>query len=315
MSRQPARSDVRLRWLVGGALALTSMAWLAIGWQRLKRTAAIAADSHNQGIRGGYIQAGPYRMFSRRVLRPGTHCTAPRPVVVLVHGLGISSRYMESLALALSDDFQVLAPDLPGYGESAGRRNGVNRVLTVDQLADALWLWLRACGIGRACFVANSFGCQVLAALGERHPEVVERLVLQGPTVDRHARRLITQIWRDWRNSRREAPHSTAALSRIDYAKAGLCHIAIGLRYMLRDSIERRLPRIAAPVLVVCGSRDVVSPPLWGAELVQRLPHGQLLVLNNGTHTLNYVFPYSLAQAIRPFLSAYASSQAAGQRL
>lgn len=40
------------------------------------------------------------------------------PVVVLVHGLVISSRYMEPLALALAaNGYRVLAPDLPGYGE------------------------------------------------------------------------------------------------------------------------------------------------------------------------------------------------------
>jgi 2-hydroxy-6-oxonona-2,4-dienedioate hydrolase len=45
---------------------------------------------------------------------------AERPPVVLVHGYGMSSRYMAPLAEALACDFQVYAPDLPGFGRSDG---------------------------------------------------------------------------------------------------------------------------------------------------------------------------------------------------
>lgn len=43
---------------------------------------------------------------------------AERLPVVLVHGLMASSRYMAPIARHLAQDFQVFAPDLPGFGKS-----------------------------------------------------------------------------------------------------------------------------------------------------------------------------------------------------
>jgi 2-hydroxy-6-oxonona-2,4-dienedioate hydrolase len=57
-----------------------------------------------------------------------------RPPVVLVHGYGMSSRYMVPLALELARDFVVYVPDLPGFRRSSKPR----KVLDIVELADAL---------------------------------------------------------------------------------------------------------------------------------------------------------------------------------
>jgi pimeloyl-ACP methyl ester carboxylesterase len=216
---------------------------------------------------------------------------------------------MEPLAGALGGDFRVLAPDLPGFGES----DKPHHILDVDELADALALWLDASGIARAAFIGNSFGCQVLAALAVRHPGVVDRLVLQGPTVDPQARNLFVQFWRDIINGRRE-PVPMGPLARIDYAKAGLRRALLTMRVLIRDRIEERLPRITAPTLVLHGSRDPVSPQAWAEEATRLLPHGRLVVVEGGTHTLNYTYPEKFAAAILPFLKeAGAAASAASE--
>ncbi|QSN64672.1 alpha/beta fold hydrolase (plasmid) [Caballeronia sp. M1242] len=281
---------------VAGTCALA--AWAAVEWKRLKRTPALSEASANAGITVRTTQAGPYRMFSRQARHEGR---ASRVPVVLVHGLVISSRYMEPLALTLRDaidGLDVHAPDLPGFGESPTRE----RALTVPELADALRLWLAARGIDKAVFIGNSFGCQILAEFAARFPGCVDKLVLQGPTVDRAARFLPAQMLRDWRNGRLERARSAAALGRIDYAKAGLLRAFATMRELVRDRIEDKLSRVQAPTLVVVGSRDPVVPLAWAREVTERLPHGELLVIEGGTHTLNYVYPHSMALAIRPFL-------------
>jgi len=282
--------------VIAGLGACALAAWATIEWMRLKRTPALSDESARAGITVRYTQAGPYRMFSRHAACGAGH--AKRLPVVLVHGLVISSRYMEPLALALRDDFDVYAPDLPGFGESALH----GRALSVPELADALRLWLGARGIGRAMLVGNSFGCQILADFAARYPESVDRLVLQGPTVDRKARSLVVQIGRDWRNGRLERTRSSATIGRIDYAKAGLLRAVATMRALICDRIESKLARIAAPTLVVAGSRDAVAPLAWASEVAARVPNGALLTIDGGTHTLNYVYPHSLALAIRPFL-------------
>lgn len=97
--------------------------------------------------------------------------------VILVHGLGMSSRYMIPIARHLAPLLRVYAPDLPGFGLSEKPR----RAFTVRELADALAAWMHAVGVKRAAFVGNSLGCEVLLELALVHPQLVDRLVLQGP--------------------------------------------------------------------------------------------------------------------------------------
>ncbi|CAD6563050.1 alpha/beta fold hydrolase [Paraburkholderia sabiae] len=278
--------------------------WLAITWRRLKTTPALTDASRAAAIDGTYTDVGDCRMFHR--VHAGPAIAQQNLPVVLVHGLVISSRYMEPLASALGRQFRVLAPDLPGFGESRFIGGDKARTLTLAQLADALHDWLAALGIDRAAFVGNSFGCEILALLACRHPEVVDRLVLQGPTTDPAARTLVAQAWRDLVNGRRERARSPAATGRIDYAKAGLGRAFATMQILIRDRIEERLPHVMAPTLVVGGTRDPVAPPEWAARVARLLPHGSLAMIDRGTHTLNYVYPYTFAQAIAPFLAAAA---------
>lgn len=286
-----------------GALVLAMAAgvagalWGVKKWRQWQQTPPVGIHSHHAGLAGYYQQVGRWRMFTRATAKPMSGLP-----VVLVHGLVLSGRAMEDLAIALAWDFRVLVPDLPGFGASA--LPGSVPALDTDQLADALWHWMEHNQIPQAMFVASSFGCQVLAALAVRHPQAVAALVMQGPTVDRHARFLPLQIWRDWRNGRREAHRSTAHLSRVDYAKAGLRRSLATVRVMMRDRIEQRLPHITAPTLLVRGSRDVVSPARWVEEMNALLPNSDILTLQQGTHTLSYVYPWNFCRAIRPFLLA-----------
>ncbi|WP_244143457.1 alpha/beta fold hydrolase [Paraburkholderia sacchari] len=288
---------------VSASACAIMLAWSGAQWRRLKRTPAIDDSSSRRGIEAASVQAGPYRMFfrfARPASRPARQ-PAPPPVV-LVHGLVVSSRYMEPLAQILARDFDVFAPDLPGFGESRLARS--RDALSVPELADALRLWLAACEIECATFVGNSFGCQVLADFASRYPRAVARLVLPAPTPDPRAPSLREQAWRAFVNGRREQPRSPAAVGRIDYAKAGLWRAFATMRMLVRDPFSERLARTAAPTLVVAGTRDPVSPPDWAAHVAQQIPHASLTTIEGGTHTLNYAYPHAFAFAIAPFLQA-----------
>jgi len=128
--------------------------------------------------------------------------------VVLVHGLGMSSRHMLPIAEWLALDFPVYAPDLPGFGRSDKPRHA----LTIRELADALAAWMNAIGLKRAAFVGNSLGNEVIVEFALRHPERIERLVLQGLTPDPGARTAARQIARlIWTSLFERPPLSTPA--------------------------------------------------------------------------------------------------------
>lgn len=113
------------------------------------------------------------------------------PVVVLVHGMVISSSYMVPTAEHLAPLCRVYAPELPGYGQSYKPWP----ILLLPQLADALAIWMDMLGISKAHLVGNSFGCQIIVEFALRHPERIDRIVLQGPTVNPQARTLRQQLF------------------------------------------------------------------------------------------------------------------------
>ena len=98
------------------------------------------------------------------------------PVVLLVHGLGTSSvtwgHNIEPLAAA---GYTVLAPDLPGYGDS-----DKPRWLSYSPEAGARLIhdFLDALGVDRVSLVGNSAGGLISGLFALDHPLRVERLVL-----------------------------------------------------------------------------------------------------------------------------------------
>ena len=219
------------------------------------------------------------------------------PPVVLVHGFVLAGDYMMPTANMLAPFSRLYVPDLPGYGLSAKSCQRLDLASLADRLAE----WMERLQLHNARFIGNSFGCQVLVDFAARHARFVERLVLQGPTVDPAARSIGKQILRLIKNSRIESPGLGRLMLR-DYWRAGWRGIAATVRMALRDRQESKLPHISAPTLVVRGSRDVLVPQGWAEQIVQLLPDGHLLVLPGLAHTINYTAPARFVDAIRPFL-------------
>ena len=220
------------------------------------------------------------------------------PPVVLVHGLVVSGRYMVPLLDELARSHAVYAPDLPGFGWSEGLAHAPD----VAGLADALAGWMREAGLSGAALVGNSMGCQVIVELALRHPELVERAVLQGPTMDPRARSAPRQMWRLLIDTTREPP-SLVAIEGLDLFRAGVVRSWRTFRHALQDPIEEKLPQVRVPALVVHGSRDRISPQSWAEEVARLLPRGRLVVLPHAAHAANYSAPAEFARAVRAFLA------------
>lgn len=234
-----------------------------------------------------------WRTHARVTVQPAPEGRAP---VVLVHGMVVSSRYMVPTAELLAPHHRVYIPDLPGFGES----EGPERVPSVSDLADFLAEWMEAVRVSRAAFLGNSFGCQVAAELAVRRPDLVEKLVLQGPTTDPRARTAAGLITRWLLDAPKESPSQGLIILR-DYRQAGLRRAADAFRRMLEDHIEEKLPRIEMPTLVVRGSRDPIVPQRWAEEVTDLLPEGRLVVIPGAAHTLNYSAPLELSRVVLPF--------------
>ena len=219
-----------------------------------------------------------------------------RPVV-LVHGFGVSGRYMLPLARSLAGRFAVFVPDLPGHGRS----EKPSAPLGVGGLADALGDCIDALGLERPTLVANSLGCQVVTALAVRRPDRAGALVLIGPTVDPERRLARRQLFAGLRDSVRE-PWSLLALAAHDDVVLGPRALLATTRSALADRIEERLPLIEQPSLVVRGGRDAFVSAEWAERVATLLPRGRLVVIPGEPHAVHYTRPDLVADAVRQLL-------------
>jgi pimeloyl-ACP methyl ester carboxylesterase len=222
---------------------------------------------------------------------------ADAPAVILVHGLGVASTYMVPTAVRLACEYRVYAPDLPGFGHS----DKPPRALDIPELADALVAWMDTAGLERVALIGNSLGCQIIVDAAIRYQARVERLVLQGPTIDRYARTLRQQLGRGLLDVLREHPSQPLVQAR-DYAKFGLRRSLRTFRYAVRDRIEEKLPLVRVPALVVRGERDPIVSQRWAEDVTHLLPAGRLVVIPGAPHTLNYSTPRAFVRVLRPFL-------------
>jgi pimeloyl-ACP methyl ester carboxylesterase len=232
------------------------------------------------------------------------HVGGEGPPVVLVHGYGVSGRYMLPLARILASSCSAFAPDLPGHGQSEPSPTP----LGIGGLADALGGWLDAVGLERPAFVANSMGCQIVTELAVRRPDRVGQMVLVGPTIDPARRSARHQIFGAMRDSAHE-PALLVALAGREWA-GNLGQLRTLARSVLADRIEERLPAIEQPTIVVRGEKDGLVSREWAEQAAALLPRGRLVVVPGEPHAIPYTHPRLLAGIVQELIAEEAEHAA-----
>lgn len=243
--------------------------------------------------------------------------------LLLIHGTGASTHSWRDLAPRLARHFEVIAPDLPGHGFTAAP---VAERLSLPGMADAVAGLLTAVGLRPRWVVGHSAGAAILARLcldgaiapqalislngallplgGLRHPAFapVARLFVSNP--------LMPRLFA-WQASH---PAFFARLleqtgSRLDERGVELyrrlasrsAHIATALDMMARwdvRSLERELPRLATPLVLVSGGRDRMIPPSHAQGVHRLVPTARLVTLPDAGHLAHEECPDEIAALI-----------------
>jgi pimeloyl-ACP methyl ester carboxylesterase len=96
-----------------------------------------------------------------------------KPAVVLIHGFSENNQIWREQLDALSEQFYVIAPDLPGTGNTPAAGT-----LSMESMADYINDLLKAEGISRAVVIGHSMGGYVALALAEKYPSMIQGLGL-----------------------------------------------------------------------------------------------------------------------------------------
>ena len=96
------------------------------------------------------------------------------PVVILLHGFAETSRMWNPILPVLGARFTVIAPDLPGIGDSSIPGGEMSMKTAANQIHDLM----RSLGITKARVVGHDIGLMVAYAYAAQFPSEVEKLVV-----------------------------------------------------------------------------------------------------------------------------------------
>jgi pimeloyl-ACP methyl ester carboxylesterase len=94
--------------------------------------------------------------------------------VVLLHGFMENKEIWKEVAAKLSTHFQVIVPDMPGFGESQVNKN----YQSVEAMADEIQKLLQSLQITQCIFIAHSLGGYVALAFAEKFGNILNGLGL-----------------------------------------------------------------------------------------------------------------------------------------
>ncbi len=198
-----------------------------------------------------------------------------------VHGLGVGQRYFDPLARELGR--ALLRPEL-------------EEPMPIPELGAQLEVALTE----PAVVIANSMGCQVATEVALRRPDLVEALVLVGPSTDPSSRSLVRQAFRLALDAWFEPPKLTGIVLG-EYVRRGPRRLIQQARYALADAIEERLPEIDAPSLVIRGAHDPLCPAQWGQQAAALL-RTKLVTVAGAGHAVHYSHPKQVASEVSRLL-------------
>lgn len=220
----------------------------------------------------------------------------PPPVYVLVHGLGMSHRYLARLRGELQQTGTVHCIDLPGFGGTPTP----TRAMSITAGAALLGSALDALEVPRAVLVGHSMGAQFVTELAAQRPTLATHLVLIGPVTDPARAGRVAQAVDLARDALKEPP-SGNALTFSDYLRCGPRWYLTELAEMLEYRTDERLRDVSAPTLVLRGSDDPIARHSWCARLAATARSGSLVEIPGHRHLVQYTAATSTGSTIAAF--------------
>lgn len=269
----------------------------------------------------------PHHSISRFIVAGGIRWHVQRtgrgPVLLLVHGTGASTHSWRDLLLRLSEDFDVIAVDLPGHGFSDSV--AADR-MTLPALASALEGLLAAVGVRPAVVVGHSAGAAILVEMcidGMIAPRLVisingALLPLRGMAGQLFpgAARVIARIgfWPRLVAYRARRSNIVARLiremgSRIDasgvdyYVRLAQSprHVQAALAMMAGwdlQALGRKLSRLAQPLVLIVGDRDRAIPPADAYRVAGLVQRAHVVLVPGSGHLSHEEAPERVASLI-----------------
>jgi pimeloyl-ACP methyl ester carboxylesterase len=225
----------------------------------------------------GHVEADGFRI---RYMEAGRG-----PPLVHLHGAG--GLRLNPAHELLSRQFRVVAFEMPGFGQSPAN----TRTRDMPELASTMAEAIDKLGIESFNLWGTSFGGTTALWLALRNPGRVLALVLEAPAAIR------PKGWEPPSGSPGETDPALQAKTRP---------LLMRLRGPDRDAdLERLLPDLKAPALVLFGTLDGVIPPEMGRIYKELIPNCNLIFVYDAGHAIGTERPEAFTEVVADFLERH----------
>jgi pimeloyl-ACP methyl ester carboxylesterase len=104
--------------------------------------------------------------------------TADMPTLLPLHGFPSASHMFRDLIPLLADRFHIIAPDLPGFGQSDMPARS-DFAYTFDQLADVIDRFTEVLGLERFAIYVFDYGAPTGFRIAAKHPDRITAIISQ----------------------------------------------------------------------------------------------------------------------------------------
>src|SRR6202140_4753399 len=248
------------------------------------------------------------------------------PPVLLLHGIPSSSSPWRGLNDPLSTTFDVLAPDLLGYGDCDKR---LDADLSIAAQARYMVAFMETIGIHQAAIIGHDIGGGVAQLMAVDEPDRVARLILIDSAVDNNwpvpvIARLKEPAWDqimvniDLRKGLREGlEKGIVTAGRVTdevvdewtrpFQDLGgrRAYLRAARALNNRDLVGRskHIEEIETPTLILWGANDAFLEPRWAEVLQHKFRNSTVEIIDPGGHFLPLDRPDAVVEAITRFLT------------
>lgn len=247
----------------------------------------------------------------------GKEHKAGQPLIIFLHGSGQSRlTWTQQVRTYSYWGYNVLAPDFPGHGLSAGAP-----LAKIEDMADWVIALMDEISAPEAILVGHSQGCLVALELGARYPDRVSKIVFiagaHAVPVNEH---LVNMA------ETKEPKAISAMMSwgsgpvghRFDNTVPGASLIGAGKQLMASNAAGAlaadlnacnayqagldAAAKITCPTLCILAEKDKMTPLKGGKKLADALSDNQLVVIKGAGHMLPPENPREVNETLEAFL-------------
>jgi pimeloyl-ACP methyl ester carboxylesterase len=252
------------------------------------------------------------------------------PALLLLHGYAETSLMWRPIIPALAERFTVIAPDLPGIGDSDIPSDGLDMKSAAIRIHDLI----ESLGIQKSEVVGHDIGLMVAYAYAAQFPAEVTKLVLMdaflpgvegweavynnphiwhfrfnGPTpealVQGRERTYFDYFWNDFAADKTHSiPEAARKAYAAAYARPGRMHAGwayfVSFLQVAKDFAQLSQTKLTMPVLSIGG--DKANGVALGEQVKLVATNATVIVLKNTGHWLLEENPKETTDALEKFL-------------